>query len=142
MPRPEPSSTRFELRGQLGAGANGVVHRVFDRVRGREVAMKTLMGSGGRELYRFKREFRALADLVHPNLVALHELYTADGEWMFTMELVDGVPFHEYVRPPDSEAPDLGDEDDTATSHGTAPLSRSYGPLDLARLRDALGQLA
>ncbi|KAB2893679.1 MAG: protein kinase, partial [Kofleriaceae bacterium] len=82
---------RFDVRGKLGSGGNGVVYRVFDRVRGAEVALKTLTASGGRELYRFKREFRSLVDLAHPNLVALHELHTFGDEWLFTMELVDGV---------------------------------------------------
>jgi hypothetical protein len=50
-----PLEPRFELRGQLGEGAHGVVHRVLDRVRGHEVAIKTLVSAGGRELYRFKR---------------------------------------------------------------------------------------
>ena len=71
----------------------------LDRVRGSEVALKTLRSAGGRELYRFKREFRALADIVHPNLVTLHELHAAEGDWYFTMELVEGVSFIDWVRP-------------------------------------------
>src|SRR5690349_1746270 len=90
---------RFELRGELGSGTNSVVYRVHDRLRGRDVALKVLTTSGGRELYRFKREFRALVDLAHPNLVTLHELYTSGDQWMFTMELVEGTPFTRFVRP-------------------------------------------
>ena len=90
---------RFEVRGTLGAGGAGVVYRVFDRQLQREVALKLLRQASGRDLYRFKREFRALADIVHPNLVALHELHATDGAWYFTMELVEGVSFIDWVRP-------------------------------------------
>src|SRR3954466_15808045 len=90
---------RFELRGTLGSGGAGIVYRAFDSQLGREVALKLLRQASGRDLYRFKKEFRALADIVHPNLVTLHELHAVDGEWYFTMELVEGVSFIDWVRP-------------------------------------------
>ena len=90
---------RFVVKSQLGAGGMGVVYRVFDRVHQRDVALKTLKTQGARDLYRFKREFRSLCDLAHPNLCRLHELHTTGDEWFFTMELVRGVPFIDWVRP-------------------------------------------
>jgi tRNA A-37 threonylcarbamoyl transferase component Bud32/tetratricopeptide (TPR) repeat protein len=90
---------RFEVRGTLGQGGAGTVYRVYDRQLQREVALKLLRQASGRDLYRFKREFRALADIVHPNLVALHELHATEGDWYFTMELVEGVSFIDWVRP-------------------------------------------
>src|SRR5262245_12748361 len=87
------------MRGAIGAGSMGSVYRVLDRLRGNEVAMKTLKAFGPNALYRFKREFRELCDLLHPNLIALHELYSVGEEWMFTMELLEGaVAFREWVR--------------------------------------------
>ncbi|MBZ0237484.1 MAG: serine/threonine protein kinase, partial [Deltaproteobacteria bacterium] len=131
---------RFDVRGKLGSGGNGVVYRVFDRVRGAEVALKTLTASGGRELYRFKREFRSLVDLAHPNLVALHELHTFGDEWLFTMELVDGVTFHEHVRPPARQIAHDG-HDETAPRAPPKGLLAALGELDPVRLRSALFQL-
>src|SRR5215204_2504139 len=89
---------RFESRGKIGSGGMGVVFRAFDHRHEREVAVKTLRHASGRDLFRFKREFRALTDIVHPNLVVLHELHTAGDEWFFTMELVEGEPFLAWVR--------------------------------------------
>jgi tRNA A-37 threonylcarbamoyl transferase component Bud32/tetratricopeptide (TPR) repeat protein len=120
---------RFEVRGTLGAGAAGVVYRVFDRQLSREVALKLLRQASGRDLFRFKKEFRALADIVHPNLVALHELHSADGEWFFTMELVEGVSFIDWVRPSPAAGP--------GRTRGDIQVSR----VDLVRLHGALVQL-
>ena len=92
------------MRGTLGAGGAGTVYRVYDHTLQREVALKLLRTASGRDLYRFKREFRALADIVHPNLVALHELQAAEGTWFFTMELVEGESFIDWVRPSRTEA--------------------------------------
>src|SRR5262245_48632375 len=102
-PAPSPPSPlaggRFELRGTLGSGGAGVVYRAYDQQLQREVALKLLRQASGRDLYRFKREFRALADIVHPSLVALYELHAVGDDWYFTMELVEGVSFIDWVRP-------------------------------------------
>jgi hypothetical protein len=66
---------------------------------GELVALKVLSTTTATRLYRFKREFRALADVAHRNLVRLHELVVpASGSAFFTMELVDGRPFVDWVR--------------------------------------------
>src|SRR5262249_35158791 len=99
---------------------------------------------------RFKNEFRALADLSHPNLIRLYELVSVADEWFFTMELVEGYNFREWIRPRQ-----VGPEDDTRRDAkpgvidpserievGTS-MRRPMSPLlDLARLRQALEQLA
>ncbi len=91
---------RFAVRERLGQGAMGRVYRVFDPVRGHEVALKLLTAMRPDSLYRFKQEFRALADLVHPNLATLYELHADAGEWCVAMELVaDARTFLDYVRP-------------------------------------------
>ena len=89
---------RFEVQATLGTGAFGTVLAAFDRERGHLVAIKRPHQHTADELYRFKKEFRALADLSHPNLVSLYELFEDDGNWFFTMELIDGVPLTSYLR--------------------------------------------
>src|SRR6185312_15443314 len=50
-----------------------------------------------------KQEFRTLADVVHPNLVRLHELVATEArEVFFTMELVRGADFVTHVRGADA----------------------------------------
>src|SRR5215471_13716601 len=89
---------RFEVRRRLGAGAYGVVYEAFDRERGTAVALKTLRPGNVEALYRLKREFRALADITHPNLATLYELLTEGEQWFFTMELVGGANLLQHVR--------------------------------------------
>lgn len=76
----------------------GVVYEVFDREREAQLALKMLPVVEADALYRFKEEFRSLADLSHPNIINLYELFSAGRNWFFTMELVDGRNFLTYVR--------------------------------------------
>lgn len=76
----------------------GSVYHVLDRERAIRVALKTVGVVEGEALLRFKREFRALQGLEHPNLIHLGELFEVGGEWFYTMELVEGTDFLKYVR--------------------------------------------
>ena len=89
---------RFVIERRIGAGGMGVVYRAYDRERDELVALKTLRDVDPTALYRLKREFRTMADLVHTNLVRLYELFSVEGQWFFTMELIDGATFLDYVR--------------------------------------------
>jgi serine/threonine protein kinase/tetratricopeptide (TPR) repeat protein len=81
----------------------GVVYEAFDRERGHAVALKTLLNFSPSALYRFKREFRTLADVHHQNLVRLYELVVAErDEVFFTMELINGTDFLTHVQKQDA----------------------------------------
>src|SRR5262245_3693173 len=82
---------RYELRSLLGAGAMGVVYEAFDRELGTRVALKCLPSTSPQAFLRFKREFRALQDLHHENLVRLGELVYDSDQLFFTMELIEGT---------------------------------------------------
>jgi eukaryotic-like serine/threonine-protein kinase len=142
---------RFQVLRRLGAGGMGVVYEALDRERGVRVALKTLRTWNAESILRFKNEFRALADLEHPNLVSLGELISEGGQWFFTMELVDGPDFLGFVRPGSwprakrLEPPTVRPDGETFRDHpndapSLEPLPRP--PLDEPRLRASLRQLA
>jgi predicted ATPase len=89
---------RFELLGRLGEGGMGVVYEAYDRARGMSVALKTLRRVNATHLLRFKREFRALRELGHPNIITLYELIAEGKQWLFTMELIHGQDMVSYIR--------------------------------------------
>ena len=88
---------RYEITGELGRGAMGVVYRASDPVIGRIVAVKTLQlseeGTGltkSELLTRFQTEARAAGLLTHPNIVVVYDAGEEDGMFFITMELVEG----------------------------------------------------
>ncbi len=104
----------------IGRGGMGAVYEARDG-RGEVVALKTLRGCEPAALVRFKHEFRALSDLVHPNLALLYSLAVAGDQAFLTMERIDGVDFLSYVQ---ETTPEL-----------------AAGPSPSSRLRDAMAQL-
>ena len=101
---PLTRSERFEILRCVGAGGMGAVYEALDKERGVRVALKTLRNVGPLELFLFKNEFRSLADIVHPNLVGLHELLADGDSWFFTMDYVPGQDWLSWVRGEDAVA--------------------------------------
>jgi serine/threonine protein kinase len=88
---------RYEILGELGRGAMGVVYRATDPVIGRTVAVKTIRlseeGTGlnrAELLSRFKTEARAAGLLAHPNIVVVYDAGEENGLFYITMELIEG----------------------------------------------------
>jgi serine/threonine protein kinase len=100
------STERFAVRRRVRSGGMGVVYEAYDLERDMRVAIKTIRDTDASTLYRFKKVFRSLTDISHPNLVKIHELVRSDDQCFYTMEFVDGVDFLRYVCPAETPSPD------------------------------------
>jgi serine/threonine protein kinase len=91
-----PSGTelgQYRIGAPLGAGGMGEVYRAKDSRLDREVAIKVLPPQFAQDqarLARFEREAKAVAALSHPNILAIHDFDTEQGQTFAVMELLEG----------------------------------------------------
>ncbi len=85
---------RYKIVRQLGAGAMGVVWEAEDTTLQRRVALKFVKPEGVEDRAlrkRLLREARALAQIRHPNVMALYDAGEADDEVCLVLELITGA---------------------------------------------------
>lgn len=91
---------RYEVLGELGRGAMGVVYRARDPLINRLVALKTITASGAdyeNLLQRFYREAQSAGGLQHPNIVTIYELGDEEGIAFIAMELIEGNNLEDMI---------------------------------------------
>lgn len=92
----------YEVLRMIGRGGMGAVYLARQRNLDREVAVKILpvsLANSGFQKELLHREALTLAQLQHPNIVAVHDSgTTADGLPFFAMEHVDGQPLADLLR--------------------------------------------
>ena len=116
----------YHVIGLIGRGGMGAVFRCRDMELDRTVAVKLLPPALSRRpgfARRFEREAWALAQLSHPNIVAIHARgETADGHLFFSMEFVEGTDLAHLI---DAGLRSRGDS--------SRPLIDKVQVLDIAR---------
>jgi tetratricopeptide (TPR) repeat protein len=100
---------RYELVAPLGHGGMGVVYRAIDRQNpDRPVAIKRIRMEAVSEssLALFKAEFKAMAEMRHPNVARVYDFERIHGsdDHLFTMEYVDGANVLDATRGASPEA--------------------------------------
>lgn len=89
----------YEILGEIGRGAYGVVYRCRDKTLGRVVAVKMLIGEDldPRTLEEFIDEGRKLATLSHPNVVHVYRAGTHQDRPYLVMEYVRGQTLRQLL---------------------------------------------
>jgi len=90
---------QYEVTGELGGGAMGVVLSAIDRVLERRVAIKLIRSNLRAEDFRerFMLEARAMALVSHPNVVTIHAFGEHEGNPYMVMELVEGQSLDHWL---------------------------------------------
>ncbi|MFT7579419.1 MAG: serine/threonine protein kinase [Myxococcota bacterium] len=93
---------RYRVDAVLGSGGMGSVYRATQIRVGRQVALKVINATLAYDLSvvaRFQREGRAIAALIHPNIVQVYDFgQSDDGQLFMAMELVEGKTLADLIR--------------------------------------------
>ena len=94
---------RFEVVRRIGSGGMGVVFAAFDPGLGRKVALKLLRSpDNGLPVSdaqgRLLREAQAMAQISHPNVIAVYDVGQYKSEVYIAMELVEGETLTRWLR--------------------------------------------
>ncbi len=106
-PIPDMPFGRYTLTERLGAGAMGVVWRASDPKLGRDVALKLLRRHDDTLTDRLIREAQSMAQVSHPNVVAVYDVGVAEGNSYIAMELVKGASLRGWQRAKSRTVPEI-----------------------------------
>ena len=101
---------RYVILDSLGRGGMGMVYKAYDPELGRQIAVKLVRVKGRHKKSaqeRLLREAQALAQLSHPNVIAVYDVGTFGDDVFIAMELVDGVDVRQWLREATRSRPEV-----------------------------------
>lgn len=98
--KPVVDSDRYVIHSTLGAGGMGIVYLAEDLKLHRQVAIKKLKDDDASQNARdrIQQEARLLAQLNHPNIVALYDVLEETGSVALVMEYIEGASLRAWMR--------------------------------------------
>ena len=133
---------RYEILGELGHGAMGIVYKARDPLLDRIVALKTVdldVSGEDSEVFerRFYREARSAGRLNHFNIVTIHDVGKSDSVAYIAMEFLRGQSLREIldsgvVLPPEKIVDILAQTaDGLAFAHENGVVHRDVKPANI-----------
>ncbi len=133
---------RYRVVRMVGSGGMGEVYAATDIDLDRRVALKILRGGRGHRdaAQRLLREARAMARVVHPNVMTVHEVGSERGVDYVVMEFVEGIDLRQWAetRPGWREvvAAFVAAGRGVAAAHAAGMVHRDLKPANILRARD------
>ncbi len=130
---------RFELRGELGRGAQSIVYLGFDPQLQREIAIKTLHFAHPDPVQNraLLDEARTVGKMRHPSIVPIFEAGEQDGDLYLVFEYVPGKNLADFLRQSDALPPIKAVSilrpiiDAVAYAHGLGIIHRDLKPSNI-----------
>jgi tRNA A-37 threonylcarbamoyl transferase component Bud32 len=101
LAEPAPDSfTGYLITREIHRGGQGVVYQALQQSTQRKVAIKVLKEgpfASPIDRARFEREAQVLAQIRHPNIVAIHDRGQAGGHYFLVMDYISGQPLDVYM---------------------------------------------
>lgn len=136
---------RYEILERIGRGAMATVYKAYDPEISRTLALKFLQPDlcvEEQHRSRFLREAKAAGGLSHPNIVTVFDVGEIQGRPYIAMELLDGTPLSEIMRPgagmPIRDVVETGIQLARALdyAHSKGIFHRDIKPSNIMRLKD------
>jgi serine/threonine protein kinase/tetratricopeptide (TPR) repeat protein len=130
--------SRYIVVDELGRGGMGVVYRAYDPELDRRLALKLIHHRDPDALgsERLLREAQALAQLSHPNVVAVYDVGTFGSSVFMAMELVEGTTLRSWLRETQRSTNEILDVflaagEGLAAAHRASIVHRDFKPSNL-----------
>jgi len=139
-------NAKFRLHRVLGAGGTGVVYLATDMALDRKVALKTLPPMKREYAERLRREARAMAAVLHPNLATIYGAEEWHDTPLLVVEYLEGGTLHDWLARgpmPVDEVLDLGImlADVLDRVHGSGVLHRDIKPSNIGYTANGVPKL-
>jgi len=126
---------RYIVLDELGRGGMAVVYRAYDPELDRLLALKLILhrDEEAQASERLLREAQALAQLSHPNVIAVHDVGTFGSSVFMAMELVEGPTLRAWLRQKARSTEEIIDQfmaagEGLAAAHRARIVHRDFKP--------------
>lgn len=140
---------RYDIEGYVGAGAYGVIFSAIDVETMERVAVKAIPpaddGVNRTAVGRFKREFKVISRLRHPNIITLYDFGETENRIIYmVLEFIDGRTLYDVVtseKLTDGQAISITRQIAAALAeaHGKGVIHRDLKPQNVMVYKDHAG---